>query len=142
MEEGLGVVAHRAYLGSLLADDDVAAVGALPHHIAFAREDEAVLDVLQELQVAGFVSLFNLAHQFKQSGNLCEAFLAGGLGHTGVHVGPFKVLACGGILQVGLRVRHVTIVEQLEPNLGVFHFIAGSLLKEVGDLIVAFCASL
>ena len=39
LEVALRMVAGGTYLGSLLANDDVAAVGALPNDIIIARED-------------------------------------------------------------------------------------------------------
>ena len=36
LEIGLGMVAHGAHLGCLLANNDVAAVAAVPNHVAVA----------------------------------------------------------------------------------------------------------
>jgi hypothetical protein len=47
LEVALWMVANRANLRSLLANYDVAAVGALPDAVAVAREHHFVLYVLQ-----------------------------------------------------------------------------------------------
>ena len=44
--------ADGAHLGSILADDDMAAVGALPDHVAVAGEHKAALNIRQQLAVA------------------------------------------------------------------------------------------
>ena len=82
--------------------------------------------------------LLNFGHHFEENGDFGEAFLASGLGHTGVHISPFIVLAIGGILQIGLGVGHFAIMEELEPNLGMFLLVTSRFLEEVGNLVVAF----
>ena len=47
------------------------------------------------------------------------------------------MLTGGGVLEVGQRVGHVTVVEVLEPELGVLALVAGGLREDVGDLDVA-----
>mgnify|MGYP006873004235 CR=1 FL=1 len=56
------MVADGAYLGSLLAYDDVATVAALPDGVAVLREDFLVLDVLQQAAVALLVVLLDGGH--------------------------------------------------------------------------------
>nr|MBU5881247.1 hypothetical protein [Vibrio cholerae O1] len=46
------VVANGANLRSLLANNDMATVAALPDAIAVTREDNALLDVLEQLAIA------------------------------------------------------------------------------------------
>ena len=48
-EEALRVVAHWAYLWSVLAYHDVSAVAALPDALIVAREHDAALKVANEL---------------------------------------------------------------------------------------------
>ena len=142
LEERLRVIANWAYLRSFLTDNDVAAVGALPNGIAIAREDDAIFNVFQQSEIAFLVLLFYFGDQFEEHGYLGEAFLAGGLGHTGIHVGPLVVLASGGIFQIGLGIRHIAIMQELEPNLGMFLLVTCRFLKKVGDLVVTFLTGL
>ena len=100
LEESLRVVANRANLGCLRTNDDVSAVAALPDAVAVAREDEAFLDVLQQLAIALFVFTFNLGDTAEFLGNLSESFLVGLASHTVVHIGPLEVLTIGSSLQV------------------------------------------
>ena len=65
LEVALRMVAGGTDLGSLLADDDMAAVAALPDHIAFAREYNSILDVLQQLAIAFLVMFLDGAYEFK-----------------------------------------------------------------------------
>ena len=65
LEVALRMVAGGTDLGSLLADDDMAAVAALPDHITLAREHHSILDVLQQLAIAFLVMLLDSAHEFK-----------------------------------------------------------------------------
>ena len=98
------MIADRADLRGLLADDNMATVRALPHHVAFAREDQAFLDVFQKLTVAFLVFLLDFGHQFEEHGDFCEAFLAGGLGLSRMRRGltsPTRRLRL--ILRLGLR---------------------------------------
>ena len=65
LEVALRMVTHWTHLGSLLADDDMAAVAALPDHITLAREDHSILDVLQQLAIAFLVMFLDGAYEFK-----------------------------------------------------------------------------
>ena len=80
-----------------LPDDDVAAVGALPHGVAFFGEDQGVFHIVQKGQVALLMLLLDLAYHFKQGGDAVEAFLPGLLGEGGVHIRPFVIFAAGGV---------------------------------------------
>ena len=86
--------------------------------------------------------LLDFGNQIEEYGNFGETFLASCLGHAGIHVGPLVVFAIGGILQVGFGVGHLAVVQELEPNLGMFLLITGSFFEKVGDLVVAFLAGL
>ena len=78
--------------------------------------------------------LFDLAHLFKQEGDLVEALFLRLFGEAGVHIRPFVVLARGGVDEVLFRGRNVAAVQQLEPDLGVFLFVVGGLFEQRGDL--------
>ena len=65
LEVALRMVAGGTDLGSLLADDDMAAVAALPDHITLAREHHSILDVLQQLAIAFLVMFLDGAYEFK-----------------------------------------------------------------------------
>ena len=127
--------------GGLLADDDVAAVGALPDAVALAGEDDAVLDVLEELAVALLVLFLDLAHHAELGGDLLEAFFLRFLGHAGVHVRPLVVLAGSGVGQV-LHSRGHAVVEVFEPDLRVLLLVGRGLLEDLGDLHVAILLGL
>ena len=71
----LGMIANRANLGSTLANVDMAAVAALPNHVALAGEYQAVFDVGQQFAVALFVLFFNGTYLLKQVCNVIKAFL-------------------------------------------------------------------
>ena len=136
LEVALGVVTDGADRGSFLADDDVAAVGALPDAVALAGEHDGVLDVLEELAVALLVLFLDLAHHAELGSNLLEALFLRFLGHAGVHVRPLVVLAGSGVGQV-LGSRGHAVVEVLEPYLRVLLLVGRGLLEDLGDLHVA-----
>ena len=68
--------ANGTQFGCLLADDDVAAVRALPDNVSVARENDVAFDVVQQLAVAFFVMLFDGSYQLKLRSNFVEAFFA------------------------------------------------------------------
>ena len=72
--------ADGAEHGGLGADDDVAAVAALPHLDGALLEDLLGLDVVQQGAVALLVVLLDLGHQAELGGELGEALVLGGLG--------------------------------------------------------------
>ena len=82
LEIALRVAAHRAYLGSLLAYHDMAAICALPYCIAVLREHFLVAQVLQQLAIALLVLLLYGCNAFKLLGNLYESLFAGFLCHA------------------------------------------------------------
>ena len=77
LEEGLGMGTHGADLGGLLAHMDMAAVAALPNHVAVAGEHQSALYIGQQLAIALLVLLLNLRHLFKQVGDVVKALLLG-----------------------------------------------------------------
>ena len=57
--------ADGAYAGSLLANDDVSTVAALPDGVSIAAEHDTVFDVLQQLTVALLMVLLDGSHTAK-----------------------------------------------------------------------------
>ena len=55
--------------------------------------------------------------------NFGEALFVGNFRELVVHVGPLVLLAICGIVQIRDRIGHAAIMEELEPDLGVFLFI-------------------
>ena len=141
LEVALRVVTDGADGGSLLADDDVAAVGALPDAVALAGEDNAVLDVLQELAVALFVLLLDLAHHAELGRDLLESFFFRFLRHAGVHVRPLVVLAGRGVGEI-LYGRGHPVMQVLEPDLRMLLLVGRGLLEDLGDLHIAILLGL
>ena len=88
------------------SNHDMAAVGALPNANPIAGKHDALLNVGQELAIPFLVLLLNGAHHLELIGNLIETLFASLASHTGIHIGPFKVLAICGILQVLNRAGH------------------------------------
>ena len=131
------MVANRAYFGRFFADDDVTAVGALPNHVVVAGENKATLNVGQQFFVALLMVFFNLTDHCKQRGDMVETLFLGGFGESGIHVRPLVILASGGIFQVGHRVRHLAVMQKLEPNFSVFFLVGCRLFKNSGDLVVS-----
>jgi hypothetical protein len=106
--------------------------------ISWSRgEHQSALDVGEQLAIPRLVLLLDLRHAVKQTGDLGEALLAGGLGEAGIHVGPLVVLAVGGVVQVGDGAGHAVVVQELEPDFRVLFFVARGLGEDVADLDVA-----
>ena len=129
--------ADRTNLRRVLADVDVAAVSADPDHVAVSREYDAFLDVREQLSVALLVLLLNQRDLLEQECDVVEALGLCVLGKALVHVGPLVVFAFGGVFQVRDRVRHIAVVQQLEPDLRVLLLVVRGLGEELGDLLVA-----
>ena len=68
--------ANGANLGCVLANVDVAAVAALPEHIAVAGEYDAALDVLEQLAVALLMLLLDRTNAVEQLCDVLKAFFA------------------------------------------------------------------
>ena len=137
LEVALGVVTDGADFGGGGADDDVAAVGALPDGVAFFGEDHFVFDVLEELAVALFVMLLDGADHLEFLRDFLETLFTGFAGHPRIHIGPLEVLAVRGVGQIGFRAGHGAPVQILEPDFGVLLLIGRRLLEEVGDLDIS-----
>lgn len=136
LEIALRMVANRAYLRSLLSYDYVTAIGAFPDGILVACEDNSFLDLAKKFPVAFLMGLLDGGDAFEEICDLGEPFFPGGYGETGIHVSPLVVLAISSICKIDLGCRYRTAMKELEPDLGVFLFILGSLLEELADLDV------
>ena len=129
-----------AKLGSLGAYHEMAAVAALPHLDLALGEDLGGFHILQQSAVALLVMLFNGGDQAELGSQLGETLLLGGLGETGVHVGPLIVFAGSGGSQI---LGGITDAFQLlEPHLSVLFFIVRSLQEQGRDLLIAFLLGL
>ena len=82
LEISLRMLAHRADFRRALAYHDVAAVGALPDHIAVAGEDEAAFHIGEQLAVTLFVFFFDLADRLEQVCEMVEALFLRFLCHA------------------------------------------------------------
>ena len=132
--------ADGAELGGLLSHHDMAAIAALPDHIAIAGEDQAFFAIGQQLAIAFFMFLFNLGHAGKEERNMIKALFLGFLGEAGIHIGPFVVFAFRGRLQIFFG--GADTIQQLEPDLSMLFFIIGGFFKDIGNLDVAILARL
>ena len=111
---------------------------AFPHAFAGLFKDLLHFDVLQKLEVAGFVGAFDVADQAELRGDFRKAFGFGFFRKSLVHVGPFVVFAFRGGLEVGGRT--LDAAQRVEPEAGVFLFVAGRRQEDFGELFVAFAA--
>ena len=135
-EVGLAVAADGAHFGGLVADHKVTANAAFPHVLTGLFEDLVHFDVLQELEVTFFVGAFDVADRTETRGEFGEAFGFRFFGERLVHIGPFVVFAFGGGLEVLGRVADAA--QGLEPEAGVFLFVAGGLQEDFRELFVPF----
>ena len=130
--------AHRALERCGLADIGVAAVPALPYLLLLAGKDLVVFQVFGQRTVALLVLLLDLCHHGEQCCDLREALFFGLLSHAGVHLGPLVVLTACCHVQTSQGIGDRAAAQQLEPDLCVLLLIAGGLLKDRGQLLVAF----
>ena len=132
----------RAYVGCLLADDDMTAVGALPYSVAFLGEYKLVLYVGQKLSVSFFVFLFDSCYAFEQNCDVFKAFFSCRFSKPCVHIRPLIVFTKSSVQQVFSRRRDRTAVQKLIPNFCVFLFVLCGFFKQCCDLHVAFLSCL
>ena len=128
---------HRAQLRSFLSDNDVSAVAANPHGVAFSREDNAFLYIGEQTAVAFLMVALDRCYSAEFLGDVGESFFVGFLCHALIHVGPLVVFSCSGIAQVVHCTGHFAAMKQLEPKFGMFFFVVGGFLKDGRDLFVA-----
>ena len=136
------MVAHRADGRGLLTNLNVTAVAALPDFITIAGEHKAALNVGQQLAVALLVVLLHSGHTVKQHSQLLKALFTGFLGEGVVHVRPFVILAFCSILQVLHGAGDTTIMQSLEPELGVLLLVTGCLFEKFRNLHIAILLGL
>ena len=129
--------AHGADLGGLLADVQVSAVLALPHHDVVALEDLAGLQACHEGAVTLLVSGLDVGHAAHLLGDLVEPFRVCRGGKLLIHVGPLFVLAGSGSCEVLGGGTNLAALEVLEPKLGMLALVAGRLGEDLGDADVA-----
>lgn len=96
LEIALWMSADRALQRSVFADHDVTAVAAFPNGKVISDVNDAAFDVLQKFAISLLMGLLDLGDHLKLVGDFLEAFLVGGLGEPGIHVGPLIVFAGGG----------------------------------------------
>ena len=129
------MVADGTYLGSLLADGDVAAVAAFPDLYAALFKGLLLLHVAQELAVALLVRLLDGRNAAELRRQLREALFLGLGRHALVHVGPLVVLALRGVEQVLLD--SPKLAQLLEPELCVLFLVVSRFQKQLRDLLVS-----
>ena len=130
------MVAGRADLRGLLADDDVSTVSALPDLDLALREDLGHLDVVQQCAIALLMMLLDRSDEAETLSELREALFLCGLREALVHIGPLVVLALGRCLQVLCGIPDA--VQLLEPELRVLLLVVCGLQEQRSDLLVAF----
>ena len=129
------MLTYRAKLRSLNAHHQVAAVTAFPQSNTALFEDRLGLHVVQKLAITLFVSLLDGSNAAELLSQLMEAFLIGFTSHAVIHVSPLVVFALGCMQQVLSSIAQLT--QCLEPQLGVFLFVLGSLQEQGSDLLEA-----
>ncbi len=128
---------------SLLADDDVTTVGALPDLISISAEYNTVLNVLQKIEVALLMVFLNCCNHLKECCYLGKAFFPSIFGKTRIHIGPLVVFPFSSILKVySGSGNFTTFLEKLIPNLGMFFLITSGLFEKISYLDIPFLAGL
>ena len=92
-KECLRMGTDRANRGCFLADDQVAAVAALPHDDTGLLEGGLGFHIVQQRAVTLLVALLDGSHAPHLLRQRMEAFLVGFLSHTLIHIRPLEVLA-------------------------------------------------
>ena len=136
LEIRLGVVANGALVGCRLADNNMSAVGALPDTVAVTRENDLILDVLQEFAIALLVVLLDSTDLLELLGNLVKALSTCLGSHAGVHIGPLSIFAGSSIGKVGSGVADLATVEIFVPEFGVLFFVGSRLFEDLANLYI------
>ncbi len=129
--------AYGAGSRSFLTDYDMSAVAADPDRVAFAREHDSLLDIIEKLAVTLFMMTFDSANLTEFGCNSRETFLFGFAGHTVVHICPLIVLSLGSVAKIIQSSGNVVSVEHLEPEFSVLFLVVGSFFKDSCDLLEA-----
>ena len=130
--------AYRADLGGLLADDQVAAVPALPHGLASLLKDGFHLHIVEQLAIALLMGLFNGGNRTEPGGQLHKALFLRFLGEGSIHIRPLVVFTLRRMKQVGGGIAQ--LAQGFEPKFSVFFFVVGGLFKDLRDLLIALLA--
>ena len=110
----------------------------MPNDFPVALKHNALVDIVGKLQIPFFMLFFDFCDHLEKGGNLHKAFLFGGLCKPRIHVGPFVIFACRGVLQIGKSVSDLSaFLQEFEPNLSVFFFVVCGFFKEIRYLVVA-----
>lgn len=91
-------------------------VGALPDAITFTREDNLILDILQQLAVTLFVVFLDLAYHRELGSNLDKSLFFCLFCHACIHVRPFGILTGSSISEVGSGVADLASVQVFVPE--------------------------
>ena len=138
LEVSLRVFTNGANLRCLFANVDVAAVCALPDHVAISGEYQTAFNVFQQFAVTFFVMFFDLTYCFKQVSDAVEAFFSCFFRECSVHVCPFVVFTLCSVQQVFSCGRNSAVMEQFEPDFCVFFFVVCCFQEQSCDLFIAF----
>ena len=130
------MAADGADFGRLLADADVAAVGALPNHVSVAGENKTSVYVGKQLFITLLVGLFDFAHLFEKLGNVVKALGPCLFGKTLIHIGPFEVFARRRIGKIVCGAVYAR--KEFKPNFCVLLFVCRGFLEKLGNLNKAF----
>ncbi len=136
------MLADRAYSRSLLTDHNVATLAANPDTVIIAREHDSLVNIGKKLQITLLMSLLDCTDLFKKKSDIIKTLLLGRLGHFGIHIGPLILLARRSIGQIHLRVRHIAVMQQLKPYLGMSALVMSRFFKDSADLLIAILLGL
>lgn len=92
----------------------------------------------QQRIVAFFMPFFDFADHAEQGRDFLKALFVGFLGHRVVHVGPLVAFAGRRVFQVFDCRGNFLVMQQFEPDFGVFLFVVRGLFKLVGNDVIAF----
>ena len=132
------MIANRAFFRSFRALDTVSAVSAFPNNFGRTFKNLTFNQRVEQGIVSFFVAFFDFGNGLKQKSDFGKAFFVSFLSHAVIHIGPFIIFAGSSIFQIGDSVGNLTVMQQLEPQFGMFFFIVCSLFKLVGNDIIAF----
>ena len=125
--------ADGAELRGLGADNDVAAVTALPNLNLALLKDLLGLHVVQESAVSVLVALLDGCNAAELGSKLLEAFFFSFLGHTVIHIGPLEVLALSGVEKILGGIAQLT--QLLEPKLCMLFLVLCGLQEQLSNLL-------
>ena len=121
---------------------NIATVTAFPNRDTIFLENDAFVEIGEQLEVALLVFFFDFANFLEQGGDFFKAFFASFFGELGIHVGVFVVFAVGSSLEIGGGVVYAAAMQKLVPNFGMLFFVVAGFLEDGRDLLVALFLSL